>query len=261
MDQPRSGRRASKPRRGRRSLAEFALPGSDTPAAVPGAAPLLQTAQSERLPPPAKQPVKKSDKGSKKRKRTTSTEDRKAAASGLSQTDAPGAATSEDESKLHQIEALTSAAVKAAADCQARMLEQLKVNIRATLDYANGFTGASRRPGAAADAATSGPGSPASPQDAGQTTPAAVTAADAYRAKAFELMNANIDTTLDYAKRLVGVRTPTEFSELSASHARKQMALVVKQATELGSIAQKMAASHVKRMTTGFITTRDEGKE
>jgi hypothetical protein len=57
----------------------------------------------------------------------------------------------------------------------------------------------------------------------------------------------NVSTTLEYAQRLVNVRTPTEFVELSMSHGRKQLELVVKQAADLGSMAQELATASVVR--------------
>src|ERR1700691_5446700 len=119
MDQQRSGRPASASRRGRRSLAEFALPASGTPAAMPAATPPLPTAQPEPAPRQAEQPIKKSKKGRHKREREPVNEDQDVAASGARQTKKRDAAMSEDDAKLHQIEALTSAAARAAKDYQA----------------------------------------------------------------------------------------------------------------------------------------------
>jgi hypothetical protein len=62
--------------------------------------------------------------------------------------------------------------------------------------------------------------------------------AEAYRAKSFELMAVNVNITLEYAQRLVNVKTPTEFVALSASHACKQLELIINQTAALGSIAQ-----------------------
>jgi hypothetical protein len=62
--------------------------------------------------------------------------------------------------------------------------------------------------------------------------------AEAYRAKAFELMTVNVNITLEYAQRLVNVKTPTEFVALSAGHACKQLELIINQTSALGSIAQ-----------------------
>jgi len=80
---------------------------------------------------------------------------------------------------------------------------------------------------------------------AGKNTPSVAKVAAEYPARVFELMMANISTTLEYAQRLVNVRTPTEFVELSMSHGRKQLELVIKQAADLGSIAQSLATPSV----------------
>jgi hypothetical protein len=56
---------------------------------------------------------------------------------------------------------------------------------------------------------------------------------DEHYAKAFEVMTASINSTLEYARRLVDVKRPSEFIELSASHARKQCDSIIKQASEL----------------------------
>jgi hypothetical protein len=88
-------------------------------------------------------------------------------------------------------------------------------------------------------------------------TPAAANAAkvakvaEAYRAKAFELMTVNVNTTLEYAQRLVNVKTPTEFVALSASHAYKQLELIINQTTDCA----KLATSNVEGITAGFAKT------
>jgi hypothetical protein len=73
--------------------------------------------------------------------------------------------------------------------------------------------------------------------------------ADEYGVKAFELMIANIGASLEYAQRLVNVRTPTEFVDLATSQAWKQLNSIIKQTGELRSIAQRLAASTVGRRT------------
>jgi len=78
-------------------------------------------------------------------------------------------------------------------------------------------------------------------QPADNLTPPAAKVADEYRARAFELMTANVNATLEYAQRLVGVRTPGGFVELSMGHVRRQSELIVRQTTELVSIAQRLA--------------------
>jgi hypothetical protein len=80
---------------------------------------------------------------------------------------------------------------------------------------------------------------------AGKNAPSVAKVAAEYPTTMFELMMANVSTTLEYAQRLVAVKTPTEFVELSMSHGRKQLELVIKQAADLGSIAQSLATPSV----------------
>jgi hypothetical protein len=83
-------------------------------------------------------------------------------------------------------------------------------------------------------------------QRADNAAPAAAKVADEYRAKAFELMTANVNTALEYAQRLVNVKTPTEFVTLSTSHACKQFELIMKQTAQFGSIARRLTTPKVK---------------
>jgi hypothetical protein len=83
--------------------------------------------------------------------------------------------------------------------------------------------------------------------NAGKNTPSVAKVAVEYPARVFELMMANVSSTLEYAQRLVNVKTPTEFFELSMSHGRKQLELVIEQAADLGSIAQRLATASVER--------------
>ena len=60
-------------------------------------------------------------------------------------------------------------------------------------------------------------------------------------------MVTNAFAALDYAQRLISAKTPSEFVALSTSQACKQWDLIIRQAGELGAIAQRLAASDVKR--------------
>ena len=80
-----------------------------------------------------------------------------------------------------------------------------------------------------------------------KNTPSVATVAAEYPARVFELMMANVSTALEYAQRMASVKTPTEFVELSMNHGRKQMKLVIKQAADLGSMAQSLATAGVPR--------------
>ena len=61
-----------------------------------------------------------------------------------------------------------------------------------------------------------------------------------YNLKVIEIAGTNANTALDYAHELLGVKSPSEFVELSSAHARKQFEAMTAQAKELAEIAQKV---------------------
>ena len=88
---------------------------------------------------------------------------------------------------------------------------------------------------------------PTSRKRVGKAAPASARLADEYQAKVLDLMVTNAFAALDYAQRLISAKTPSEFVALSTSQACKHWDLIIKQAGELGSIAQRLAASDVER--------------
>jgi hypothetical protein len=237
---------------------EFALPASVV--VMPSAAappPTIEAAPATRPLHPAEtvpasqqgKPSRNPERGGKPAMHEPSNEDPKARG-GLRSADAPSTA----DNPLQQFEDMTSAAAKAAKDYRSWMLEQVKINMCAALSYANGLSsmggGALFRPETAS-----------SDTSVEKDAAAAENLADAYRAKAFELMTTNMRSTLEYAQRLVNVKTPTEFVELSAGHARNQFELIMRQTAELGALAQKLAMPGVEAMTAGLAKTLRERKE
>jgi hypothetical protein len=81
--------------------------------------------------------------------------------------------------------------------------------------------------------------------DKGIAAPATIV--DQCCAHALELMTTNITTTLQYAQRLLTVKTPTDFFKLSLSQANKQAALIIEQTSTFASVAQRLATPNVKR--------------
>jgi hypothetical protein len=150
-----------------------------------------------------------------------------------------------------QLGEVTSAAAKAAKDYRSWMLEQMKININATLDYANGIASVSLSPDFAGPAA----GRPREQEKSSGTLKlerqlsAPARAAEEYRAKAFELMTANVNATLEYAQRLANVRSPAEFIELSTNHAHKHLELIMTHTAALGALSQSLTTTNAERMT------------
>ena len=61
-----------------------------------------------------------------------------------------------------------------------------------------------------------------------------------YNRKVIEIAATNAHAALDYAYELLGVKSPSEFIELSTAHARKQFESMAAQTKELTELAQKV---------------------
>jgi phasin len=62
-----------------------------------------------------------------------------------------------------------------------------------------------------------------------------------YNLKLIEIARTNTRAAFDYAHELLGVKSPSEFIELSTAHARKQYDIVSAQNKELCAMSQKVA--------------------
>jgi hypothetical protein len=121
--------------------------------------------------------------------------------------------------------------VKIAKDYQNRAFENIKLTLNAALDHAKDF--AETRVGS--EGALKGHGGAILENNFLTILNGA---AAEFRAEALELMKANVITTVEYARELVGTTTAAEFVELSGTLARKQCELILKQAGALKSLAQ-----------------------
>jgi phasin len=68
----------------------------------------------------------------------------------------------------------------------------------------------------------------------------AVKGAQAYNNKLLEFAQANTNVAFEFAQKLLGVRSPAEFMELSTERARKQFETLTAQSKELAAIAQRV---------------------
>ena len=143
----------------------------------------------------------------------------------------------QDDSTLRQLDEVTLAAAESAKDYRARMLENLKVNINAAPADANGLAGADLPTGIAERTADQPRKSEVGSDTLEGRLPTSTPAARDYRAKAVELINANVNATLDYAQRLGTVKSAAEFIELSTSHAHRHLELIMKHAVGLAALA------------------------
>jgi phasin len=80
---------------------------------------------------------------------------------------------------------------------------------------------------------------------------AAVKGAQDYNTKVIEFAQANTEAALDYVQKLSGVKSPSDFVELSTNHSRKQFETLTEQTKELAALAQKVTLANVERLKTG----------
>jgi hypothetical protein len=152
---------------------------------------------------------------------------------------ADAAALNADESEIPgPTDSTTEMAARIARDYQTRVLENMKVSMNAALDYAKGCASTRMPTDAMSNATAEGEEKRRAVACLENNIPTALGAAAEYRAKTCELMKASMDSTLEYARQLVHVRTPSEFVELSSTHARKQFELILRQTNGLRSFAQ-----------------------
>jgi phasin len=72
-----------------------------------------------------------------------------------------------------------------------------------------------------------------------------------FNQKWLEMARHNVNAAFDLADRLAAVKSPSEFFELSAEHARKQVETFGKQAQHLASLAQKLTTETVQPLQAG----------
>jgi phasin len=80
----------------------------------------------------------------------------------------------------------------------------------------------------------------------------AVKGAQDYSNKVVDFTQANTNTAFDFAQRLSGVKSPSEFVELSTEHARQQLETLTNQTTQLAALAQRVSLATAEPLQTGF---------
>lgn len=79
----------------------------------------------------------------------------------------------------------------------------------------------------------------------------AVEGAQAYNDKLLAFAQANSKAAFDFAHKLLGVNSPSEFMQLSTEHARKQFEILSGQTKELAALAQKVTLVTTEPLETG----------
>ena len=81
----------------------------------------------------------------------------------------------------------------------------------------------------------------------------AVKGAQDYNAKLFEFAQNNTKAAIEFVQKLSGVKSPSDFIELSTDHSRKQFETLTEQTKELAALAQKATFATVEPLKTGVI--------
>ena len=79
----------------------------------------------------------------------------------------------------------------------------------------------------------------------------ALKGAQDYNAKFFEFAQNNTKATIEFVQKLSGVKSPSDFIELSTDHSRKQLETLTEQTKELAALAQKVTLATVEPFKTG----------
>ena len=66
-----------------------------------------------------------------------------------------------------------------------------------------------------------------------------------------EMVRANTNAAFDFARAVAAVKSPSEFFELSAAHARQQVETCSEQSQQLTALAQKVTTEAVKPLQSG----------
>ena len=79
----------------------------------------------------------------------------------------------------------------------------------------------------------------------------AVKGAQDYNTKFIEFAQTNTEAALGFVQKLSGVKSPSDFIELSTDHSRKQLETLTEQTKELAALAQKVTLATVEPLKTG----------
>jgi phasin len=73
-----------------------------------------------------------------------------------------------------------------------------------------------------------------------------------YNNKIIEFARTNTNAAFDFLQQLSGVKSPSEFMELSTAHAQKQFEVLSTQTKELAAFAQKVTLATTEPLKAGI---------
>jgi phasin len=79
----------------------------------------------------------------------------------------------------------------------------------------------------------------------------AVKGAQDYNTKLIECAQTNTESAFAFAQKLFGVKSPSDFIELSTEHSHKQFETLTEQTKELAALAQKVTLATAEPLKTG----------
>src|SRR3984885_6909084 len=79
----------------------------------------------------------------------------------------------------------------------------------------------------------------------------AVEGPQVYNDKLLEFAQTNSKVAFDFAQKLLAVKSPSEFIELSTEHARKQFEVLTEQTKELTALAQQVTTATAEPLKAG----------
>ena len=86
----------------------------------------------------------------------------------------------------------------------------------------------------------------------------AVKGAQDYSNKVVEFAQINTNATFDFAQRISGVKSPSEFIELSTEHARQQLEILTNQTNQLVALGQRVSLATAEPLKTSFTKSLTE---
>ena len=73
-----------------------------------------------------------------------------------------------------------------------------------------------------------------------------------YNSKLIEFTDVNTKSVFDFAQRMSGVKSPSEFFQLSAELAQQQLGTLTEQTQQLAALAQRVTLATTEPLKTGF---------
>jgi phasin len=82
---------------------------------------------------------------------------------------------------------------------------------------------------------------------------AAVKGMQDYNNKLLEITHANTKAAFDFVQRMSGVKSPSEFVELSTEHAQQQLTTLTEQTKQLAALAQQVTFATAEPLRTPLV--------